>query len=66
MANTYKIVRVFADGRYPNKVIKTGLTLKEAREHCQDPETSSKSCTTSTGRQRTERCGPWFDSYYEE
>lgn len=46
--------------------IKTRLTLAEARAHCSDPETSSTTCTTSAGRARTLRFGPWFDGYDHE
>ena len=51
---TYKIVRKHRDMNHPdnNRVIKTGLTLEEAREHCNDPATSEK--------------GVWFDVYCEE
>lgn len=48
--STYKIVRFYKDGR-PRKTIETGLTLEEAQEHCQDPET---------------RGDGWFDGYTEE
>lgn len=64
MSETYKIVRHFERG--PKRVIKTGLTLEEAQAHCQDPETSYKTCTTRAGRERTRRCGIWFDSYTAE
>lgn len=61
---SYKIVRYFASGQ--RRTIYRGLTLEEAQEHCNDPETSSRTCTNSTGKQRTKRCGPWFDGYTEE
>lgn len=50
---TYKIVRHFhpSQERSP-RVIKRGLTLEEAQEHCRDPRT------------RVE--GEWFDGYEEE
>jgi hypothetical protein len=35
---TYSIICFFFEGE--NQVIKTGLTLEEAQEHCRDPETS--------------------------
>ena len=35
----YKIIRMYQDDR-ENKVIKRGLTLKQAQTHCQDPKTS--------------------------
>lgn len=51
---SYKIVRKYQDSRHPdhNKVIKSGLTLKEAKEHCQDPDTKES--------------GVWFDCFTEE
>jgi len=62
---SYKIVRMFYTSGLRKRTIKTGLTLKEAQEHCQDPETSSRTCTSSAGKARTKRCGPWFDGYEE-
>ena len=51
---TYKIVRSTYDSDHEDnhKVIRTGLTLDEAREHCRDPETRDP--------------GVWFDTYTEE
>ena len=43
-----------------------GLTLEEAQAHCNDPETSSSTCTKSAGRKRTKTYGPWFDGYEKE
>ncbi len=60
----YKIVRNYRDS-YEKRTIKRGLTLDEAQAHCRDPETSSSSCTNSTGLRRTKRKGPWFDGYTE-
>jgi hypothetical protein len=60
----YKIVRrYFRGGRL---TIATGLTLAEAQAHCQDPETSSRTCTKAAGKARTRRMGPWFDGYEED
>jgi hypothetical protein len=61
----YKIIRMYQNHDIRSKTIKTGLTLKEAQKHCQDPETSSRTCTTSAGKARTKRCGPWFEGYEE-
>ena len=36
---TYKIIRFFKDDNIPNEIIREGLTLQEAQEHCQDEET---------------------------
>ena len=35
---TYEIVR-FSRGEHGQRVMRTGLTLEEARTHCQDPKT---------------------------
>lgn len=48
---TYKIVRFYRNGRNP-KVMRKGLTLREAQEHCSDPKTHKE--------------GVWFDGYDEE
>lgn len=61
--DTYSITRMFFRDDVANRTIKTGLTLEEAREHCNDPETSSSTCTSDEGINRTENCGPWFDGY---
>lgn len=50
---TYKIIRYYApELKRDNEVIDIGLTLEEAQEHCDDPETKEK--------------GKWFDGYVEE
>ncbi len=59
----YDIVRYFKDEKYKTKIIRRGVTLKEAQDHCNDPETCSKTCTTSAGKQRTMVYGEWFDGY---
>jgi len=61
---TYKIVRMFMKGS--KGTIKRGLTLDEAREHCRDPETSSRTCSLPENVRRTELHGPWFDGFDEE
>lgn len=64
---TYKITRAYFYFRdRPQRTIKTGLTRKEARAHCRDPETSSRTCTKAVNVRRTEARGPWFDGYEEE
>ena len=45
----YLIIRYHRDG--PNQVIKAGVTLEEAQEHCNDPSTSGLD---------------WFDGYVSE
>lgn len=60
----YKIVRYYFRGK--KRIIQRGLTLEEAQKYCQDPETSSRTCTTATGRRRTRQQGPWFEGYTQE
>ena len=47
------------------RTIETGLTLEEAQAHCNDPETSSKTCTSAAKRRITRQHGEWFDGYTE-
>ena len=61
---TYKIVRRFANGG--SELLYSGVSLEEAQEHCKDPDTSSRTCTTEAGTVLTEKRGPWFDGYDEE
>jgi hypothetical protein len=64
MSDTYKIIRFYFRGN--KRVVKRGLTLEEAQAHCRNPETSSRTCTSSAGRKRTRERGPWFDGYTQE
>lgn len=64
MLARYRIVRMYFRGN--RRVIESGLTLEQAQAHCQDPETSSSTCTSAKGRERTRAMGPWFDGYEEE
>jgi hypothetical protein len=63
---SYKIIRHYRDSDTPSRTIDTGLTLEQAQAHCQNPETSSSTCTSKTGKARTRRLGVWFDGYEEE
>lgn len=60
---TYRIVRYFFKGG--KLVLHEGVTLEEAQEHCNDPETSSKTCSGNLANY-TETNGPWFDGYERE
>lgn len=62
----YKIVRFYFSKPGQRRTIATGLTLEEAQAHCQNPETSSKTCTTATAKAITHRNGPWFDGYEKQ
>ena len=48
----YTIYRFYAKEGKNAKVIKTGVSLKEAREHC--------------NREDTHKVGKWFDGYQRE
>ena len=63
----YKIVRLFFNNgnHVIRRTIRSGLTLEEAKAHCNDPETSSSTCKGSKACARTRKYGPWFDSYTE-
>jgi hypothetical protein len=61
---TYKIVRFYFNGQ--RRVIKRNLSLDEAQNHCNDPETSSFSCKRKRNIRRTEQFGLWFDGYETE
>ena len=61
----YKIVRMYESAGIRKRVIDTGLTLEEAQAHCNDPETSSTTCTRKVGKDRTRKLGRWFDGYEE-
>lgn len=61
---TYRVVRFFQNAR--SYIVKRGLTLKQAQAHCGDPQTSSNTATSQSGRRRTRRYGSWFDGYTKE
>ena len=61
---TYKIVRHYFEGS--KKTIYRGLTLEQAQEHCNDKETSSKTCSSRQGLIRTKKLGEWFDAFTKE
>lgn len=61
----YQIVRMYKN-KWQGRVIQSGLTLEEAQAHCSNPETSSKTCTSSKSKAITRRNGEWFDSYREQ
>ena len=63
---TYKIIRIYQNDMEEREVIDTGLTLEQAQEHCNDPETSSRTATGKAGVALTKKHGEWFDAYYKE
>jgi hypothetical protein len=59
----YNVTRRFFDG--DDELILSEVTLEEARAHCRDPETSSRTCTRPELVKLTARRGSWFDSFDE-
>jgi len=66
MNATYRVVRFYQSTKYASEVLKRGLSLKDAHDHCRNKETSSRTCVKSEGTKRTAERGPWFDGYEEE
>jgi hypothetical protein len=62
--DTYKVTRKFFRG--DDELIADRLSLEEAQEHCQDPETSSKTAKSCQAIMLTLERGPWFDCYDQE
>lgn len=60
----YDIVRFYQ--RHEREIVRRNVTLAEAQAHCNDPETSSSTCTSAEGLQRTREKGPWFDGYRDQ
>lgn len=65
-AVVYDVIRFFQRPGIAREVVASGLTLEQAQEHCQDPSTSSATCTDETGQARTRLYGDWFDGYSKE
>ena len=61
----YEVVRMYGYRRRDCDVIKSDLTLEEAQEHCNDPETSSRTCSEETADKLNIE-GIWFDGYREQ
>ena len=59
---SYKVMRFYFNDR-TNRILKRGLTLEEAQEHCSSKETSSSTCSNAKARRVG---GKWFDGYEQE
>lgn len=64
--NTYKIVRYYANLHRGQRTLLTGLTLEEAKEHCNNPETSSATAVSRGAEEHTKTYGAWFDGWAKE
>jgi len=62
MQDTYKILRYFSAPGRVAKVRKTGLSIEQARRHCNDPETSSLTAENGRGSAQCD----WFDGFTKE
>ncbi len=60
---TFRIIRFYADDKKPSGTLVKRCSLKEAQDHCKDPETSSSTATSAAAKRRTKKYGPWFDGY---
>ena len=63
---TYKVVRMYLNGKHRSRAVTTGLTIEEAQAICRDPESSSKTCVKYTNRVRTRNRGAWFCGFEAE
>jgi hypothetical protein len=63
MSKNYKIIRFFE--KHPRKVIKSGITLKEAKAHCNSKQSSSDTATGTEALMVTKNFGAWFDGWTE-
>jgi len=62
----YTITRWYFNGGPPGSHVQAeGLTLEEARDWCQDTETSSSTATGEEALAHAAKWGPWFDGYRE-
>jgi hypothetical protein len=58
-SGTFKIIRFYFDDDKDNEVTLTGLTLKEAKEHCSREDTHNTGPDVPMNKQ-------WFDGFDEE
>lgn len=61
---TYKIIRFFKN--HDKRVIRIGLSLKEAQKHCGNKETSCFTCVKPANKKYSEKMGIWLDGYEKE
>ena len=70
--DTYRIFRAYSDEccgdsrRRDQKIIRVGLTIAEAQEHCRRDDTSSVSGTAEIETDQHGVKGNWFDGYEKE
>lgn len=64
----YSIIRLYNSDEccLRRRKIKSGLTLKEAREHCDGTEGFFATAKKSAAKARTKKLGAWVDVYVKE
>lgn len=59
----YQVVRFYQNAGIRRRNLFTTNSLAIAQGHCANPNTSSRTCTTKVGKDRTRKVGDWFDGY---
>ncbi len=59
----YNIVRFYRTSPISRRIIARNVSYDAAREHCSNPETSSRTCTKPHNKARTRKMGEWFDGF---
>ena len=62
----FRIVRRHYHDSLEDRIVATGLTLEEAKAHCRNKDTSSKTATSPEAIAYTAEYGSWYDGYAEE
>jgi hypothetical protein len=62
---SYRVVRFYFNKPGYRRTIIDRCTLAEAQAHCNNPDTSSRTATSTSAKACTRRNGPWFDGYEE-
>ena len=63
----YNIVRFYNGNNYMSsgkrRVLQRDVSYEVAKAHCNNPESSSATCTKSYNKARTRKEGYWFDGF---
>jgi hypothetical protein len=64
LKHSYKIIRFYHDQK-SERVLRTFVTYKHAKEHCVNPEANWRTCSKPANCQRTLKVGPWSDTFFK-
>lgn len=64
--DNYAVVRFYADLDIEAETLATGVSLAEAREWCEDDESSSATAKSPEAVRLTKNYGDWFIGYVRE